>query len=257
MTNLSFPKCAEAQSTGAYMAGVAYALEQLHSVSNVYTYVDMAHSGWLGWDSNLNPTVQLFTDLATQAGGFAAIDGFISNTANTTPTIEPYMTATQMVGGNPVRSAKYYQWNQYIDEQSYALAMRTALIAKGYPTTLGVLIDTSRNGWGGSARPTGPSTSTSLETFVDETRIDRRFHRGNWCNPSGAGLGERPKPDGASTDIPNDGGKKFDRMCDPTYTGNALNGNSPTGAQPDAPLSGQWFATQFAQLVQNAYPPVS
>ena len=43
-------------------------------------------------------------------------------------------------------------------------------------------------------------------------------------------------------------------MCDPTYTGNQLNGNNLTGALADAPLSGHWFPAQFAELMANAYP---
>jgi cellulose 1,4-beta-cellobiosidase len=46
-------------------------------------------------------------------------------------------------------------------------------------------------------------------------------------------------------------------MCDPTYTGNARNGNSMSGALPNAPISGAWFSAQFTQLMQNAYPPLS
>ncbi|MFD1146533.1 glycoside hydrolase family 6 protein [Saccharothrix hoggarensis] len=102
--------------------------------------------------------------------------------------------------------------------------------------------------------------------------MDRRFQKGNWCNQSGAGLGERPKAapkpnidayvwikppgesDGSSTEIPNDEGKGFDRMCDPTYTGNPRNGNNMSGALPDAPLSGHWFSAQFQELMRNAYP---
>ncbi|GAA1786806.1 glycoside hydrolase family 6 protein [Luedemannella flava] len=273
ITNLSFAKCAEANSTGAYVDGVAYAAGKLHAIPNVYTYVDVAHSGWLGWDSNLTPFVNLMATLASRTtGGYSAYDGFVSNTANTTPTIEPYMTATQSIGGNPVRSANFYQWNQYIDEQSFVQALRTALIAKGFPSTIGMMIDTSRNGWGGSARPAGASTSTDLNTFVNATKIDRRIHRGNWCNQNGAGIGFRPqanpaagldayvwiKPpgesDGASAFIPNDEGKGADPMCDPTYTGNSLNGNNLTNALPNAPLAGKWFPAQFEQLVTNAYP---
>ncbi|WP_035702796.1 glycoside hydrolase family 6 protein, partial [Glycomyces tenuis] len=91
------------------------------------------------------------------------------------------------------------------------------------------------NGWGGDYRPSGPSSSTDPATFVDESRIDQRIQKGNWCNQAGAGLGERPqaspeawidayvwiKPpgesDGASEEIPNDEGKGFDEMCDPDY----------------------------------------
>ena len=112
-----------------------------------------------------------------------------------------------------------------------------------------MLIDTSRNGWGGTARPTGPGPTTSVDTYVDGGRIDRRIHVGNWCNQSGAGLGERPKAapaagidayvwmkppgesDGSSTAIPNDEGKGFDRMCDPTYTGNAAQRQQPVAAR--------------------------
>ena len=64
---------------------------------------------------------------------------------------------------------------------------------------------------------------------------------------------------GSSSLIPpgpeNPDGKGFDRMCDPTYTGNQLNGNNMTGALPGAPVSGRWFQAQFVQLVQNAFPP--
>jgi cellulose 1,4-beta-cellobiosidase len=46
-------------------------------------------------------------------------------------------------------------------------------------------------------------------------------------------------------------------MCDPTYGGNARNGDNPTGALPDSPLAGHWFSAEFHQLPQNAYPPLS
>ena len=162
-----------------------------------------------------------------------------------------------------------------MDELWFAQAFRNELVAKGFDAKIGMLIDTSRNGWGGSGRPTAASSSTEVTTFVDQSRVDRRIHAGNWCNQSGAGLGERPKAapepgigayvwvkppgesDGSSREIPNNEGKGFDRMCDPTYTGSARNGNNMSGALPDAPISGAWFPAQFTQLMQNAYPPLS
>jgi cellulose 1,4-beta-cellobiosidase len=107
---------------------------------------------------------------------------------------------------------------------------------------------------------------------MNQSKIDRRIHLGNWCNQSGAGLGERPrsapatgidayvwiKPpgesDGSSTEIPNTEGKGFDRMCDPTYTGNPRNQNHMSGALANAPLSGHFFPAQLTQLMQNAFP---
>ncbi|HLF27349.1 MAG TPA: glycoside hydrolase family 6 protein [Anaerolineae bacterium] len=280
ITNLSFAKCSEAQSTGAYVTGVQYAISRIRALSNTYAYIDVAHAAWLGWPSNFGPFVTLLKQVgAGITGGPSRVDGFISNTANYNVFDEPYMDANTMVSGQPVRSlAGWYDFNDYIDEQPYATALRTALTtgSDAYPTSIGMLIDTSRNGWGGSNRPTGPSTSTDLRTFVLATTIDKRIHKGNWCNQNGAGIGARPvanpaagfdayvwvKPpgesDGSSSLIPqgpdNPGNKGFDRMCDPTYTGNTLNGNNMTGALPNAPVSGRWFQAQFVQLVQNAFP---
>ncbi len=281
VTNLSFAKCSEAQSTGAYVQGVQYAISRIRSLNNTYVYIDVAHAAWLGWPSNFGPFVTLLKQVgAGITGGPGKVDGFISNTANYNPVDEPFMDANTMISGQPVRSLQgWYDWNDYIDEQPYIVALRNALTtgSDAYPTSVGLIIDTSRNGWGGPNRPTGPSTSTDLFTFVMATRIDKRIHKGNWCNQDGAGIGDRPvanpvagidayvwvKPpgesDGSSSLIPigpdNPTGKGFDQMCDPNYHGNQLNGNNFTGALPNAPVSGRWFQAQFVQLVQNAYPP--
>jgi hypothetical protein len=84
---------------------------------------------------------------------------------------------------------------------------------------------------------------------VDDSRVDRRIHAGNWCNQSGAGIGARPqaapasgfdayvwiKPpgesDGSSREIDNDEGKRFDRMCDPTYTRRSPADGSPPSSE--------------------------
>ncbi len=286
ITNMSFAKCAEAaqptKETGVYAQAFQYAVGKLRSIPNTYAYIDIAHAAWLGWSNNFDPFVALVKAIfkGVPGGGNTLIDGFISNTANYNPVKEPYMDANTQVGGQPVRSLQgWYDWNNYIDEQPFMAAMYTALTtgSDAFPTSIGMIVDTSRNGWGGPNRPTGPSTSTDLKTFVMATRIDKRIHKGNWCNQDGAGIGARPqanpvagidayvwvKPpgesDGSSSLIPtgpdNPGGKGFDRMCDPTYTGNSLNGNNLTGALPNAPVSGRWFQAQFVQLVQNAFPP--
>jgi len=276
VTNLSDPECSQASSTGIYVAGVQYALNRLHALPNVYTYVDIGHSGWLGWPNNASAGVTLFTQVANgTTAGFASVDGFVTNTANDTSLHEPFMTATQQIGGQPVMSANFFQFDPDIDEVGYAADLYARFTAAGWPASLGFLIDTSRNGWGGAGRPTAASTSTDLNTFVNASKIDPRQHRGLWCNQSGAGLGERPqaspagfpashldafvwvKPpgdsDGASSLIPNNEGKGFDRMCDPTFL---TQYNVLTNALPNAPLSGHWFHNQFVQLVQNALPAI-
>jgi cellulose 1,4-beta-cellobiosidase len=277
VTNLSKSNCAEANSSGAYVTGIQYALNKLHAIPNVYNYVDIAHSAWLGWSSNMGPAVNLFKSVASgTTAGVNSVDGFISDTANTTPITEPYMTATQSINGQPVDSANFYQFNPYIDELTYNEAMYTNLVNAGFPSTIGMLIDTSRNGWGGPNRPTGPSTSTVLNTFVSQSKVDQRPFRGDWCNQNGAGLGPFPqaspnssfthlyayiwiKPPGESDgDYPTATHSHGDPHCDPNGTNTDGNGNTyPTNAIPgfDIP-AGQWFPAQFQQLVQNAFPAV-
>ena len=46
VTNQSKTACATA--TPLYEAGITYALNKLHAISNVYNYMDIAHSAWLG-----------------------------------------------------------------------------------------------------------------------------------------------------------------------------------------------------------------
>jgi cellulose 1,4-beta-cellobiosidase len=284
ITNMSFAKCAEAaqptKETGIYAQSFQYAIGKLRSINNTYAYIDLGHAAWLGWPANFDPFVALVKAVFKGVpGGNSKIDGFISNTANYNPVDEPYLDANTMIGGSPVRSLSgWYDYNNYIDEGPFLAALYTAFTtgSDAFPTSIGMIVDTSRNGWGGSNRPTATSTSTDLRTYVMESRIDKRIHKGNWCNQSGAGIGARPvanpmpgidafvwvKPpgesDGSSTLVPtgpdNPGGKGFDRMCDPTYTGNSLNGNSMSGALPGAPVSGRWFQAQFVELVKNAFP---
>jgi cellulose 1,4-beta-cellobiosidase len=270
------PNCDTMKANGNYIKGVGYALNKLGDVPNVYNYVDAGHHGWLGWDDNFKPSIQTIKQAATAEGATVNdVAGFITNTANYSALKEQYFTINDSVNGKSVRESKWVDWNRYVDELSYAQAFRQEAVNQGFPSGVGMLIDTSRNGWGGSARPTGPGAKTDVDTYVNGGRIDRRLNTGNWCNQAGAGLGERPqanpaagidayvwiKPpgesDGASSAIPNDEGKGFDRMCDPTYTGNPRNNNNMSGALPNAPLSGHWFSAQFQQLMQNAYPPLS
>lgn len=267
------PQCNVMKANGNYIKGVGYALNKLADVPNVYNYVDVSHHGWLGWDDNFVPAAELFKQAATAEGATVAdVHGFITNTANFSALKETNFTVGDTVAGKSVRESKWVDWNRYVDELSYAQAFRNQAVTVGFPAGIGMLIDTSRNGWGGTARPTAPGPQTTVETYVEGGRIDRRIHVGNWCNQSGAGLGERPKAapatgidayvwmkppgesDGASSAIPNDEGKGFDRMCDPTYTGNPLNNNNMSGALPNSPLAGKWFSAQFQQLMRNAYP---
>jgi cellulose 1,4-beta-cellobiosidase len=271
VTNTSVQKCAQMKDNGGYVQGVSYALQKLGGLPNTYNYVDAGHHGWLGWMENFDATAALFAQVGNMAG-IKNVHGFITNSANYSALQEPFLDPNASVGGMQLKQAKWVDWNPYVDELSFAQAFRTKLVGAGFDSKIGMLIDTSRNGWGGAARPAAKSAATDLEMFVNQSRIDRRIHAGNWCNQSGAGMGERPKAapsagidayvwikppgesDGASKEIQNSEGKGFDRMCDPTYGGNERNGNSTTGALADSPLAGAWFSAQFQELMRNAYP---
>lgn len=281
VTNLSTPACQEATDpTHGYVANTRYTLSKLYPITNVYSYVDIGHSGWLGWTDNFGKAVTLIGNAIKGAtGGVNSIAGFVSNTSGYTPLYEPFLDSLAngsfgTGGGTQTRQAKFYEWNPHFSEVSFVQAWRTAMIASGFPSTIGMLVDTSRNGWGGPNRPTAVSTSTVLDTFIDQSRIDRRAHRGNWCNQAG-GVGERPqaapvagidayvwvKPPGesdgaASLELsfdPQDPAKGFDRNCDPTYTNAA---GTTTGSLANAPVAGRWFKEAFQILVNNAYPPL-
>ncbi|WP_206676041.1 glycoside hydrolase family 6 protein, partial [Xylella fastidiosa] len=273
ITNMSTPSCAQAKNTGIYEEGIKYALNKLSEIPNVYNYMDIGHSGWLGWDTNRIPAVSLYTKvIQSTTAGFASVNGFATNTANTTPLIEPNLPNPDLnIGGQPIRSSKFYEWNRYFDEMDYSETLYNDFVAAGWPSSIGFIIDTGRNGWGGPERPTS-AFGNDVNSYVNSGRIDRRNHRGNWCNQKDAGIGLPPiatpgghvdafqwiKPpgysDGSSSLIPNDQGKGFDRYCDPTFT---TPDGVLTGALPDAPLSGDWFHAQFVKLINNAYPDIS
>ena len=88
-----------------------------------------------------------------------------------------------------------------------------------------------------------------------QSPMDARTHRGNWCNISGAGIGERPranprtgvdayywiKPPGESD------GTSAVRPYEPSEA-------IPTDALSGAPHAGHWFHEQLLMLVENATP---
>lgn len=277
VTNKGKLNCNDAVLNG-YKEGIQYALSKFGDIENVYSYLDIAHSGWLGWDEKFTDAIQIFHDVIINTPKkLNSVSGFISNTSGYTPLAEPFLTDPELkFNGQPVRSHKFYSWNRYFGELQFVQNLRTSFIEKGFPSSIGMLVDTSRNGWGGSGRPTSPSSSSDLNTYVNQSKIDRRVHRGNWCNQAG-GIGVRPqanpapgvhayvwvKPPGESDGVssgsaaadPNDPAKKFDQMCSPA--GHNINDQSAgSGAIESAPHAGRWNQLHFDILLQNANPPL-
>lgn len=275
-------ECVEAYYNGAYVEGIRYALNQLKTLRNVYSYLDLSSSARLGWDDYADLTLQLVTRTLTEgsAPGVNSVAGFATDVAEYVPVVEPFLPDPHLlVGDRPIYQFSYfYDWNKIFDELDYAQLLRNALIQRGLPSSIGMMIDTGRNGWGGTGRPTQVSTSGDPNTYVDESRVDRRPLRYDWCNQTGAGLGERPvanpapgvhayawlKPPGESDGVssplaapePERDYLQHRNACNPEGGNNEHGSNRPTNALPNAPHHGRWFPEFFAQLVRNAYPPV-
>ncbi|MFE9747390.1 glycoside hydrolase family 6 protein [Saccharothrix saharensis] len=265
--------CEQVKAAGSYTEGIGYALAKLGAIPNVYSYLDIGHHGEIGWDDNRKPTLELLAKAARSGGSrLANVHGFIANTRNYSVLREEFIVKT-VINGQHIRQSRWVDWNPFLDELSFAEFFRAEAVAAGFDPRVGVLVDTSRNGWGGPNRPTAPGYETTVDTYVDSSRIDRRARIYNWCNQTGTGLGERPvaaprpdfdayvwlKPpgesDGASIPLPI-GDENFNRMCDPDYDGRPSSTYDPTGAWRNAPPAGQWHSAQFQELLRNAYPPV-
>ncbi|THV22895.1 glycoside hydrolase family 6 protein [Glycomyces paridis] len=260
------PQCDEVLALGSYQEGVAYAVAALAD-AGVHNYVDAGGHGLLGW-SDATPfydtfgnAARLYATIFDHGAEPGDVQGIAVNTADYSPLEEPYFDADDVVSGVPVAQTFWVDFRGYVDETPFALDFRDRLVAEGFASDLGVIVDTSRNGWGGPDRPTRTSASTDPNIYVNESRIDRRQDQEHRCNQVGAGLGERPqadpigdprlhayvwiKPPGES-DGPhadNDGG--FGSICAPEL-----------GSLPNSPPAGAWFQAQFEQLMVNAWPPL-
>lgn len=227
----------------------------------------------------------------TSAPWYYKIDGFISNVADYIPLEEPYLGDPLLPDGPaPLRSAYFYDWNPRVDEFTFtedwlASIQQLSNIRDTYH--LGMLIDTSRNGWGQAHIRLQDATPTQDPKQVNDHRIDQREHRENWCNQP-SGIGKRPqiapedkpwldayvwvKQPGVSDGIsdpnfeidpswPSKGG--WDPSCDPEELStfgqqydSTKDLNLGTGAMADAPRPGRWFEAGFKTLLDNAWPPL-
>lgn len=248
ITNVDIPACAAAQKSGVYVEGITYAIEKLGSLPNVHTYLDIGHSGWLGWPASMDQAVTLYADLikAIQSSGTISIRGLATNVANYIPLVEPFLQPSNQ----SVLSSTFYEYNPIFDESTYVKTLSSKFSEAGLPD-LGFVIDTGRNGW----------------KVVDNGQpIDQRPKRGSWCNIKNAGIGDLPtisprsdlpmldailwiKPPGesdggSSPALATVGNKRFDPSCDPSVPAN--------DAFENAPAAGRWFNYGYQQLMINS-----
>ncbi|WP_051704457.1 glycoside hydrolase family 6 protein [Glycomyces sp. NRRL B-16210] len=258
--------CNEVLALGGYHQAIAYAVATLAD-AGVYNYLDTGSHTVIGW-TDVNPSfsfmeiaVQLYAMIFDYGAEPGDVHGIATNVADYSPLEEPFFDHGDVVSGVWVGQVPWIDFNDYVDEEPFALDFRDLLVAAGFDADLGVIVDTSRNGWGGPNRPTETSSSPDPVTYVDESRIDRRDSRQHRCNQAGSGIGERPqadpgkdaalhayawiKPPGESDGPMEWDGKGFDRYCSAEY-----------GALEDGPPRGEWFQLHFDQLLANAWPPL-
>jgi cellulose 1,4-beta-cellobiosidase len=254
-TNTGDPKCGNTATETAYKVGIKYSIEQLAAIEPpVSIYIDAAHGGWLGWENNLLKFMNILKEMDLPV---SKIRGFATNTANYQPLGIPcpwepdtdYRNGYCLNGkhaaepccADPCKLES--QWNFGNNELNYAVGLTK--MAKG---VLGMdahaVIDTGRNGV-----------------------TDMRSDCSNFCNPRGAGAGQRSttsvqlpdvidayfwlktpgESDGCTQQLP--GGKqcaRYDAMC---------GSKDSIGSQPNEPRcpeAGQWFDYQVKQLAANA-----
>jgi cellulose 1,4-beta-cellobiosidase len=264
--------CEEFQQAGVYLNTVPYVLTKLHEIPNVYAYLDAAQSGVLGWEERLEPAADLFRQAADRTpGGVASIHGFAVNVADYAPMDEPLLDIGQTVNGVPIRQTRFVDWNRHLEERTYVDALHAALVERGFPADIGMLVDTSRNGWGGPGRPVTVTPSTEPDRYVNANKVDGRQVRFTWCNQVGAGLGELPRAEPAArvdayawVKPPGESDGQYtapigviERQCDPSYIMPPLGASSViTNALPGGPPRGAWFDAAFTDLVRNAHPPL-
>jgi len=228
-TNMNIQKCTLAEN--AYYSGIAYSINALSALPNVYIYLDACHGGWLGWDNNRQAIAQVFNKVLNQAGGQSKIRGFATNTANYQPLGSISSTA------DPCNLKS--QYNQAINEVIYVNMLSQTLASVGI-TGKGFIIDTGRNG------VPGPRKDCS-----------------NWCNINNAGLGIRPTSDTAAISginiIDAFYWLKTPGESDGTSDQNAPRYDYHCGSSDSfipAPQAGQWNSDYFVMLVNNANPPL-
>lgn len=141
--------CLAAFQGNIYSKGIGYALKQFGTIAkdypnaNIAMYLDIAHSGWMGWKDNANKIAHVYnnssevdktTHLMGLGDGFNYVRGFITNTSNYTPLAETiprakpvkedftYLTYLPYVDPqttNWIRPTQFYGWNLVYDETSY------------------------------------------------------------------------------------------------------------------------------------------
>jgi cellulose 1,4-beta-cellobiosidase len=204
--------CQVVASKHVYERGIRYALKTFSDSSMpLFMYLDIAHSGWLGWKSNANNIYTVYNSQGVSeidkfpynesegglGSGFTKIRGFITNTSNYTPIEEsfnPGFSAGEnyefyTTYNNHLMDNNFYQWNDSYDESTF-IALLLSLDNSTQPHLHFDMSNDHR-----IIPPQGDTYFSNMHFIVDTSRNgwnamstngftqkDQRHHRGNWCN---------------------------------------------------------------------------
>ena len=254
-----------------------YAVTALEDDPDTSVYLDGTNSHWQQVGNISSRLLQ--ADVADTQGFFLNVSNYQTNAASedygnwVSDCIAMISDPSDWAYNLPADCASQYYPASVNDFSTWALT--NAWYAKnmgGAVATTHYLIDTSRNGLGANTMASYAAAPYNQPASVISTLVS-----GNWCDPTGAGLGLRPT---ANTGVPlldaylwvKTPGES-DGQCDADggvrawdYTAYTQPG-WPTDAAAqnlfdplwgiDDPAAGAWFPQQALQLVQNANPPLT
>ncbi|KAJ8606213.1 hypothetical protein CTAYLR_010496 [Chrysophaeum taylorii] len=256
-TNADDPRCGNEGTQNAYTEGIAYAVTQVATrTTHVATYLDAAHGGWLGWESNLDSFVATVADM----GISDYIRGFATNVANYQDLGIPCDGDDEdsCLTGDSTRACcddpcgLLAEYNGAQNEYNYAKMLVSAFEAAIPGFDPHVIIDTGRNG--------NPAGRTDCST---------------WCNPRDMLVGEWPtadtldpdnvdalywlktpgESDGCTELLPSEDNEfvaagecpRYDQSCA------AVDSIGTADGEPYCPEAGVWFEYQIKMLAGAAF----
>lgn len=255
---------------------VSYAVTALEKDPATTVYLDGSNSHW----QSVGTITQRLVDAGVQRaqGFFLNVSNYQSDAASTTygtwvsDCIAMATDPTNWAYGKEADCASQYYPATVDDPSTWALT--TAWYQQNMGSSVATthfVVDTSRNGQ-------GPATMKAYAAapYNQPASVISTLFQGNWCNPTGAGLGVRPS---ANTGVPLLDANLWiktpgqsDGQCDAAggvrawdYTAYTKPG-WPTTAADQAlfdplwgivdPAAGAWFPQQALELVQKANPPL-
>ena len=256
---------------------IDYAVTALENDPDTSVYLDGTNSHWQQVGNISSRLIQ--ADVADTQGFFLNVSNYQTNAASqdygnwVSDCIAMISDPSDWAYNLPADCASQYYPASVDDFSTWALT--NAWYAKnmgGAVATTHYLIDTSRNGQGANTMASYADAPYNQPASVISTLVS-----GNWCDPTGAGLGLRPT---ANTGVPlldaylwvktpgesdgqcdADGGVRAWDYTAYTQPGWPTDATAQNLFDPlwgiDDPAAGAWFSQQALQLVQNANPPLT